>query len=84
MVPAELSAVVLVVLVYWAIAMLAKAAVKRKDKCMLRTEYWKRCCGKAVVVEKRTIDSESAETKDGTIRERTQFLARVVMDVKNG
>ena len=34
------------------------------------------------MVEKRTIDSESAETKDGTITERTQFLARVVVDVK--
>ena len=35
LVPRELSGVVAVVLVYWAIAMLAKAAVKRKDNCML-------------------------------------------------
>ncbi len=35
MVPEELSVMVAVLLVYWAIAMLAKAAVKRKDKCIL-------------------------------------------------
>jgi hypothetical protein len=65
LVPRELSGVVAVVLVYWAIAMLAKAAVKRKDKCMLNWVL-SDVVGKAIVTVvggKRTIDSDSVENE---------------------